>query len=409
MRQAIESIVVVGASLAGLRTVEGLRAGGYTGSLTLIGSETHAPYDRPPLSKQVLLGRWDAAQNTLRDHAGLAELNVKTLLGRTAVGLRDEHDPGRRAVLLDDGSTVRYDRLVIATGASPRQLPGTDLEGVHTLRTIDDALAIREAFAHSKRVVVVGAGFIGSEVASSARSYGLDVTVVEALPAPLARVVGAEVGEECARLHRAHGVRLICGEGVTALQADTKISAVELTSGLHIPADLVVIGIGVTPTTGWLQGTSLTVDDGVVCNAYGMADPTGSVYAVGDVSRWWHPLLGESLRVEHWTHAAEQAHTVAHNLLAPPSDRRELTSVPYVWSDQYGVKIQITGRISPDNDVTVRRSAGDPDRMIALYSRGGVLTGALAFNQPSQIARCRRLVAARASLQEAAELVGSPS
>jgi 3-phenylpropionate/trans-cinnamate dioxygenase ferredoxin reductase component len=386
-------VVVVGGSLTGLRVVEQLRRHGHAGPVTVVGEELHPPYDRPPLSKQVLRG---AEPVHLRDAAALAATEAEFLTGRRATGV----DVVARRLRLDDGRTLPYDSLVVATGVTARRLPfGSELAGVHTLRTLDDAVALRGALAGRPRVVVVGGGFIGCEVAASLRSLDLDVTLVEGAATPLAAPLGEEVGAVVADLHRAHGVDLRCGTGVAALEGAGRVEAVRLTDGTSLPADLVVVGIGGRPATGWLAGSGLDLADGVVCDQHGRAAP--GVWAAGDVARWFSPLYGEHLRVEHWTTACEQAAVVARNLLAATEeDLVPYSGVPYFWSDQYDVRIQFAGHRRPGDRVVLlpQETAG---RHVGLVERDGVLVGALAINAPRELLRYRGLVAARTPIAEA--------
>jgi NADPH-dependent 2,4-dienoyl-CoA reductase/sulfur reductase-like enzyme len=387
------SVVVVGGSLTGLRVVEQLRRHGHAGPVTVVSEEVHPPYDRPPLSKQVLRG---AEPVHLRDAAALAATEAEFLPGRRATGV----DVAGRRLRLDDGRALRYDSLVVATGVAARQLPfGHDLAGVHTLRTLDDAVALRGALAGRPRVVVVGGGFIGCEVAASLRSLGLEVTLVEGAATPLAAPLGEEVGAVVADLHRAHGVDLRCGTGVAALEGAGRVEAVRLTDGTTLPADLVVVGIGGRPATEWLAGSGLDLADGVVCDQYGRAAP--GVWAAGDVARWFSPLYGEHLRVEHWTTAGEQAAVVARNLLAATEEELvPYAGVPYFWSDQYDVRIQFAGHRRPDDRVVLLPSE-TAGRHVGLVERDGVLVGALAINAPRELLRYRGLVAARTPIAEA--------
>ena len=392
----LETVAVVGASLAGLRAVETLRREGFDGRLVLIGAEPHLPYDRPPLSKQLLRGEWEPDKIALR-RAGYDELELDLRLGTRATAL----DPGARRVTLDDGSQLEYDGLVIATGAAPRVLRGTpDLEGIHLLRTLDDALAIRDALGREPRVCVVGAGFIGAEVAASARSLGLEVSMVDPLPVPCQRGVGAQMGELLADLHRDHGVALHLGVGVEGFEGGQRVARVRLADGRALDADLVVIGIGVAPETSWLASSGLKLEDGVVCDATCATDAPG-VVAAGDVARWFNPLFDEAMRVEHWTNAAEQGVHAARRLLAGPEAAQPFAPVPMFWSDQYDRKIQFAGHARPDDEVVV--AAGDPAerRFVALYGREGRLVGALAWNRARDLVALRRMMAERVSFQDA--------
>jgi NADPH-dependent 2,4-dienoyl-CoA reductase/sulfur reductase-like enzyme len=387
-------VVVVGGSLAGLRVVEQLRRHGHEGPVTVVGEELHTPYDRPPLSKQVLRGA-DPASVLLRDAAALAGTDAEFLLGRTATGL----DLAGRQVALGDGGALSFDSLVVATGVAARRLPfGHDLTGVHTLRTLDDALALRAAIPRRPRVVVVGGGFIGCEVASSLRSLDLEVTLVEGAPTPLAAPLGEEAGNLVADLHRGHGVDVRCGIGVASLTGSDRVSAVRLTDGTVLPADLVVVGIGGRPATDWLAGSGLELADGVLCDEHGRA--AEDVWAAGDVARWFHPLFGEHIRVEHWTTAGEQAAVVARNILAAdPEQLTPYTGVPYFWSDQYDIRVQFAGHRRPgERFVPVPDDV--PGRHVALQARNGVLVGALAINAPRELLRYRGLIASRAAIED---------
>jgi NADPH-dependent 2,4-dienoyl-CoA reductase/sulfur reductase-like enzyme len=397
--------VVVGASLAGLRAAEQLRHLGHTGPVIVVGDERHPPYDRPPLSKQLLAGTWEVSR--IHHHAPdrLDELGLTFHLGQPAESL----DTGTRTVGTADGRELHYDGLVVATGARARVLPGTDdLAAVHSLRTLDDCLAIRarlEATGSGARVVVIGAGFIGAEVAATCHGLGAQVTVVEALPTPLARVLGEEMGNACAQLHRAHGVDLRTGVGVAELTTDSAPDVpvdVHLSDGSSVAADLVVVGIGVDPSVAWTEGSGLTLDNGVVCTAELFA--ADRVVAAGDLARWPHPTLGESLRLEHWTNAAEGGALAARNLVAGTAAAVPYDPIPFFWSDQYETKVQMIGLPGPDDEVVVVDGAADEGRLVALYRRGDRLRAALAFSRPRQLMAYRPLLAAGASFDEAVAL-----
>jgi NADPH-dependent 2,4-dienoyl-CoA reductase/sulfur reductase-like enzyme len=389
-------LVVVGASLAGLRAVEGARRSGYRGAITLIGNEERPPYDRPPLSKDFLTADetgeppWLRAEHVLRD-----ELEVVLRLGTTATAL----DTAGRAVVTDSG-TYPYTALVLATGASPRNLPGADsLSGVHVLRTYDDARRIRDALREGCRVVVVGAGFIGSEIAASARSRGAQVTVVEALEAPLARPLGAHMGGALCAMHERHGTRLIVGVGVETLEGEERVSAVHLADGSTLDTDLVVVGVGVTPNVGWLADSGLALADGVACDETLWTGAEG-VYAAGDIASWPNPTFGTRMRLEHWTIAAEQGAAAGRHAV-DPSAATPFATVPYFWSDWYGHRIQFVGVADEADDVAVVFGDAESDSFVALYRRGDALIGALALEQRSQVMKYRAMLAARASWQDA--------
>ncbi|WP_329215409.1 FAD-dependent oxidoreductase [Streptomyces sp. NBC_01485] len=383
----MRTVTVVGASLSGLYAARELRAQGFDGRLVIIGDEPHNPYDRPPLSKDFLTGRADEAQLALTDPEETGDLAAEWLLGTRARGL----DARGRTVLLDDGRTVPTDGVVIATGASARRLPGEALTGVHTLRTLDDARTLREELTRGHReVVVIGGGFIGAETASSCASLGHTVTVVEAAPLPLVPPLGAEMAAVCATLHRRGGAELITGVGVADLRGTTAVTGVELSDGRILPADLVIVGIGATPNTAWLDGSTLALHDGVLCDD-GCVAALPQVVAVGDVAR-----VGGS-RMEHWTSATEQPRVAVANLLAGRT-AETVRSVPYFWSDQYGVRIQFAGR-RRDGD-TVRITEGGLDDgapaeggFLALYERAGLTTAVLSVDRPRPFMRARRELA----------------
>jgi 3-phenylpropionate/trans-cinnamate dioxygenase ferredoxin reductase subunit len=390
-------VVIVGAGVGGLRSAESLRRVGHTGPITLVGAETHLPYDRPPLTKQVLRGERDLP--SLRDE--YESLNLTTVLGRRATGL----DAASRRVTLDDGSQLDYDSLVLAPGVEPRWLRGTARRpGLHAIRTIEDALGLREALAGVDSVVVVGGGFVGCEVAASARTLGKDVTIVEALPAPLAAVVGPDAAAEIVAVHERNGVAILAGTGVAEILGDERVSGLKLSDGRILDAQEIVLGLGVVLDLDWLSGSGVEVDDGIVCSAAGRTSMPG-VYAVGDAARWWHPLAGAHRRVEHWTSASEQAEVVAANIVAGPDGAAtELDEVPYFWSDQYAVKIQALGFLDPNARTDVLRPN---DRFVVLYSHGGVITGVLGLSAARSVMRMRPFIAGRRSIEDAiAELAG---
>ncbi len=382
--------MVVGASLAGLRAAETLRKGGLDGPLTIVGAENHLPYDRPPLSKQILTGRAGPEDVFLPVEPGL---EADWVLGVEATGL----DLDRKHVRLSGGVEVPFDLLVIATGAAPRLLPGAAPgPGVHYLRTIDDAVALRDDLAEAERVVVIGAGFIGLEVAASARQRGLSVTVIEVLPVPLERAIGPEMGAAIAATHGRHGVAVLLGTAFDGLVGTGRVEAVRLAGGGHLPADLVVVGIGVAPATGWLDGSGVEVSDGVRCDSRLRVRAGGrwrpDIVAAGDVARWTHPGYGEAVRIEHWTNAADQGEAAARTLLegdaAPP-----FSPTPYFWSDQFGIKIQFVGDARPGDVVALLE--GDPaeDRFVAAYGRSGRLVAGIGMRRPARVMALQRLIA----------------
>ena len=394
---ALDRIVIVGASLAGLRAAEELRSRGHTGSIALVGDEPHEPYDRPPLSKQVLTGAKPTESTALQAVGGsLADLELDWRLGTTATGL----DLDQRVVLLGGGERLPYDGLVVATGASPRRLPGTDhIEGVHTLRTLDDSIAIGAALrAAPRRVAVVGAGFIGAEVAASCRSVGIEVSLIEALPVPLERGLGPQMGAVVADLHRDHGVDVRLGVGVVLIEGGDRVERVRLTDGTILEVDLVVVGIGVSPNTGWLEGSGLLLDNGVVCDETCLAAP--GVVAAGDVARWPSRRFGELMRIEHWDNAIAMGTHAARTLLAGTA-AEPYDPVPWFWSDQYDRKIQLAGRAAPDDVVEVVAGNVEERKFVALYGRDDTVVGVLGMNQPAQVMRWRSLVEERTTWDDA--------
>ncbi|MFE2972417.1 NAD(P)/FAD-dependent oxidoreductase [Streptomyces sp. NPDC059340] len=390
-------ILVVGASAAGLAAAETLRREGYDGTLTLVGEEAHLPYDRPPLSKQILSGEWSPERLPLRARADLDALDLDLLLGRAASGL----DLAGRAVLLADGTRLPYEGLIVATGVRPRRLPG---EGdAHVLRTLDDALALRDRLGPGRRLVVVGAGFLGAEAAAVARGLGTEVTLLEPAPVPLAHAVGEQVGQVLSGAHLDHGVDLRTGVGV----AEVSDTGVRLTDGELVAADEVLVAIGSLPNTEWLEGSGLKVADGLVCDEYSAAAP--GVYGAGDVARWHNPLFGTSMRIEHRTNAAEQGMAAARNLLHPDG-RKPFAPVPYFWSDQYDMKVQAFGHLRGHDEVAVVEGELDARRFVVAYRSGDRLVGVLAIGMPPKAIRgWRQAVATGASWHEAVDVAPPPS
>lgn len=380
----MKTVCVVGASLAGLLTARALRSQGYGGRLVVVGAEEHRPYDRPPLSKDFLKGV--IGESDLALEGGGEQQDIDWRLGVAATGL----DATARRITLSDGTSLVADGIVIATGAAARTLPGTEaLRGVHTLRTLDDARALRADLATARRLVVIGGGFIGAEVAATARELGLDVTLVESGEAPLAAVVGLTMGRVIADLHERHGVRLVRHAYVTEVTGTDRADGVRLADGTHLPADVVVVGIGAVPSTGWLHGSGVELGDGVLCDEGGGTSAPGIV-AVGDCAAWYDPVWGRHHRVEHWTGARQRAAVAAATLLSAGTARPEPARPAYFWSDQFDVKIQFIGHAGDADTVTVEE--GDPadHSFLAAYRQGDRLVAVLGVNQVRLFTRWRR-------------------
>jgi 3-phenylpropionate/trans-cinnamate dioxygenase ferredoxin reductase subunit len=400
------SVLIVGAGLGGLRSAEALRAGGFRGSITMLGAEPHLPYDRPPLTKQLLAGAWDEARIQLASAASLDERGIRLELGVPATSF----DAATRTVVLEDGRSWHADAVVLATGAEPRWLPGTEgAAGVHVVRTIAQSVALRDALdalGGSGRVVVIGGGFIGSEVASTAAAKGLTVTILEALEVPLGPVVGDLVGGWITELHRRSGIEVRTGVNVAAVHArgPAAMPAVQLASGERLEADAVVIGIGVQPATAWLAGSGLSIDDGVETDeALFAAD---SVAAVGDLARFrWHHALGtDDVRIEHWEVTAQLATHAAASLLAGRGSASAVSLVPYFWSDQHGRKIQMLGRPAASDETLHVAGSVEEAKLAVVYHRGGRVTGVLGVASPRQVMLCRPHVESGAPIADAASL-----
>jgi len=380
---SISRLVIVGASLAGLRAAQAARKAGFDGELVMVGEERHLPYTRPPLSKELLAGEHSVDQV----HLPCDTLDAEWRLGVPAASL----DRARRRVVLADGDEVAYDRLILATGSRARRWPGAgaELDGVHVLRNVDDSVALRAAFAHRPRVAIVGAGFIGCEVAQTARKDDLAVTLIDIAATPMLPL-GPELGEWCADLHRDHGVDLRLGTGVAGLLGDGRVEAVELASGELVAADVVVIGLGALPNTDWLTGSGLQVDPGLACHATLTAVGDPDILGAGDIVSWPHPLAGgETLRIEHWTVAAEQGQLAGRNALVASDERKPYDAPPYFWSDQYDAKIQSLGLPARAERLELLESTRDRARVVYAGERDGRLIGIVAINAARRLGSYR--------------------
>jgi 3-phenylpropionate/trans-cinnamate dioxygenase ferredoxin reductase component len=382
-------IVIVGGGLAAARTAEQLRRSEYSGPVTIVSNEDHLPYDRPPLSKEVLRSETDDV--TLKSAEFYAENDVTVRLGNGARSV----DTAAQTLTLTDGSELGYEELIIATGLVPKRIPSfPDLGGIHVLRNYDESMALRKEAESARRAVVVGAGFIGCEVAASLRKLGVEVALVEPQPAPLASVLGGQIGELVARLHRAEGVDVRCAVGVAEVRGADRIEKVVLSDGTELDADLVVVGIGSRPATDWLEGSGIEVDNGVVCDDHGRASAP-HVWAIGDVASWRH-RLGHQVRVEHWSNIADQARVLVPAMLGeePPAT----VAIPYFWSDQYDVKIQCLGE--PEADDTVHIVLDDGRKFLAFYERDGVVAGVVGGGMPGKVMKARNKIAAGAPISD---------
>ncbi len=381
-------VLIVGASLAGGRAAEQLRRGGWQGSITLIGDEVERPYDRPPLSKKLIRGQIEEAKLFFRAPGWYDEHRIELVTGRRARGL----DTTAREVELEGGERVPFDHLIVATGAAARTLPceGASLPGVYVLRSLADARAIREEVVTKKRVVVVGAGVIGAEVAASCRDEGLEVVMIEAAERPLLRAFGADVGAFYAEQHRARGVDLRCGVGVSAIRGAARAEEVVTTSGERIPCDFVVVGIGVAPSTEWLAGSGVRTDRGVIVDAHCQTNAPG-IYAAGDVACGpARALGGKHVIVESVDNAQTQGACIVANLLGKPEVH---DTVPFFWSDQYDLKMQSVGHVA-DYDRVVHRGSREARAFVAFHLRGGKLAFAIGVNRLKEIAGAKKLIAA---------------
>jgi NADPH-dependent 2,4-dienoyl-CoA reductase/sulfur reductase-like enzyme len=382
-------IVIVGGGLAAARTAEQLRRSEYAGPVTIVGDEDQLPYDRPPLSKEVLRAETDDV--ILKPAAFYEENGIALLLGNGARSV----DTAKQTLTLADGTEISYDELIIATGLVPKRIPSFPaLDGIHVLRNFDESLALRKAAGSARRAVVVGAGFIGCEVAASLRRMGVDVVLVEPQPSPLASVLGQQIGELVARLHRAEGVDVRCGVSVSEVGGTDRVEKVVLGDGTEFDADLVVVGIGSRPATDWLDGSGLEIDNGIVCDDHGRTSAP-HVWAIGDVASWRH-RLGHQVRVEHWSNVADQARVVVPAMMG--QDRPAAVSVPYFWSDQYDVKIQCLGE--PEADDVVHVVEDDGRKFLAYYERDGVVAGVVGGGLPGKVMKARAKIAAGAPIAD---------
>lgn len=403
---AVRRLVVVGASLAGLRAAQAARSAGFEGELIVLGKETHRPYNRPPLSKEVLHGGASVEACALPSD----DLDITWRLGEGATDL----DLAARTVGIAGGEDLAYDRLVVATGCRPREWagPGAGLAGVHTLRHLEDAVDLAAALdARPARLAIVGAGFLGCEVASAARAKGVEVTLIEAAPLPMMGL-GEEVARRCAEIHRDHGVELRLGVGVERLVGDRdgRVAMVETKAGADVEADLVLVAMGAVPNVGWLARSGLSVDRGVRCDRHLAAHGADDVYCAGDLVSWPHPLAGgEEIRIEHWTNAAEQGAVAGRNAVVPAAERRSYQAVPSFWSDQYDAKIQAVGLPSVAARLEVVEESPDRRRLVAAGMREGRVVAAVAINAARRLPWYRRTIGDGATFDEVRAMAAEDS
>lgn len=375
-------LVIVGASLAGVRAAQAVRRAAWDGELVIVGDERHAPYTRPPLSKELL-----TAPQAPSDELLLPTVpDAQWMLGQSAVGL----DRASHELHLASGRRLRYDRLVVATGATARRWTGrgADLEGLFRIRTLDDALRLRSALDACARIAILGAGFLGSEVAAAAKMRGLDVVMVDQARTPMA-ILGPTLGGRCADLHRVHGVDLRLGQPVHAvLGRSGRVCALELAGGETIPVDAVVVALGAIPATDWMAGTELASGSGLHCDATLTSHADPDVLGAGDVVYWPHPLAqGRRMRIEHWTNAADQGAHAGRNALVDPGDRLPYEGTPSFWSDQHGVRIQAVGLPAEAERFHLIHEAPEVTHLVAVGERKGCMVAGVAFNATRELLR----------------------
>jgi 3-phenylpropionate/trans-cinnamate dioxygenase ferredoxin reductase subunit len=389
------TLAVVGANVAGVAAAETARKSGYRGKIVLIGSEAEAPYDRPPLSKQVLNGEWDLDRVALRRPEQYAEAGIDMMLGHTAVGLDLRGSGGE--VVLDGGQHVSFTHLLIATGVRPATLPfGHNLANVHVLRSGSDALKLHEALGGGGPLVVIGGGFHGTEVAAVAAKRGVDVTIVDSLAEPLSRGVGDWVGAQVRELHSSRAVKFRLGLSILGYTEQSgRATGVELSDGSTLAAKTVVVAVGTRPNVEWLQDTGIADASGVVCDKYSLAAP--NVAAAGDVASWENPRFGRRMRIEHRMNAQEQGMAAVRNLLAAPKDRIPFAPVPYFWSDQFEVKIQAYGHLSADAEIYLAEGSVDSGSFVLTFREHEQLVGAMSWNAPRAIRAYRAMVSDQAA------------
>ena len=407
------SVVIVGASLAGLRAAEVLREEGFSGPISMVNEEEFSPYNRPPLSKQYLSGEWGEDRVQLRNPEQITALDLNFHNGVRAQRL----DLSARSVVLSDDTELTFDGLIIATGAHNRSLPVLEgRPGVFSLRTLQSAQNLRAALGNAKSLLVVGGGFIGCEVASTARSLGLEVCIVEPQHTLMLRGLGSEIGAVLTNLHEQQGVDIRCDTSITQVSDHGHSTAVQLSDGTTLTPDVIVVGIGAVPTDDWLAGSDVACDGGVITDEFcRVLTTSGShaphVVAAGDVTRTFSPTLGHLIRSEHWTAAQEQGADAARTLLCDLTDRSAEAPVhdplPYIWSDQYGKKIQIVGHLQPEDSIHLAKGSFEEGKFLTLIEREGQLVGAIGVGMVPGIVQTRSLLGEHTSINSALEKISS--
>jgi len=370
-----ESIVIVGGGVAAARAIEGIREAGSDAPIVLVAAEEHLPYEKPPLSKGTLAGDDPLESAILHPSEWYAERDVRLLLGTTATSI----DPDRHTVTHDRGDDLAFRQLLLATGSSPRRLdvPGADLGNVVSLRSMDESAALRERLVTGGRVVLVGAGWIGLEVAAAARTHGCEVTVVEPQPTPLYGVLGPELGHWFTGLHESNGVTFHFDDGVAELLGDAEVSAVVTTSGERIEADTVVVGVGIAPNVGLAEAAGLEVDNGILCDA-ALRTSHPDVFAAGDVANWFNPTLGRRIRVDHWANANDGGFAAGQSMAGVEVS---YGPVPFFFSDQYDVGLEYAGHVPRDTDTSlVFRGDHAGKEFLAFWHTGGVVLAGMHVN-----------------------------
>jgi 3-phenylpropionate/trans-cinnamate dioxygenase ferredoxin reductase subunit len=388
------TLLIIGGGLAGAKAAEGAREAGFEGRIVLVGEEARDPYERPPLSKDILRAEKEPDSSRVHESGYYGEHSIELVTGDPVASL----DAGAKRAVLRSGESIAFDTAVIATGASPRVLrvPGADLSGVHYLRTVEDSVGLQGAIKGASRVAVIGAGWIGSEVAASARQMGAEVVLIEELASPLQRVLGSEVGGMFAQLHSDHGVAMRFGLGVEKLQGGSSVEQVVLSDGRVEAADVVVAGIGVTPRIELAEAAGLALDNGVVVNDLLETSAPG-VYAAGDIANAFHPHYQRNLRIEHWANALNQGSAAGANASGDPTP---YTRLPYFFSDQYDLGLEYLGYATGDDAVVIRGDLGKRE-FIAFYHRDGVVNAAMNVNVWDVVEDLRAIITAGKAIDPA--------